>query len=76
MTNPLPLLQDEYFETVSHQGKTLAVGDKVIVNHAGQLKEVTVSSIYKKQGHYWIGYDDNRHNCPWPLVQPTHEARR
>ena len=71
MTNAFPLFEDEFFDKVSRQGKTIAVGDKVVVNHAGQRREAVVTSISRKQGHYWVGYDENQHVCPWPLVQPA-----
>ncbi|MFQ5614253.1 MAG: hypothetical protein ACE5H9_19190 [Anaerolineae bacterium] len=69
MSEPLPLAGEEYLEQVEYQGKTIRVGDAVIVPEAGQQRRVEVSSILKKQGHYWVGYDDNRRFCPWPLVR-------
>ncbi len=69
MSQPLPMAQKEYFEEVTHQGKTIKVGDKVLVNHAGQKQMVEVSSIFKKQQHYWVAYNHNQHVCPWPLAQ-------
>jgi len=59
----------EYFKEVNHQGKTLRVGDEVIVNQAGQVRTVVVSSITRKQGHFWVGYDEDARVCPWPLVR-------
>lgn len=65
----LPMMEEEHFDEVKHQGKIISVGDSVIVPQAGQQRLVTVSSISKKQGHYWVGYDDNAHFCPWPLAR-------
>ena len=59
----------EHFEEVNHQGKTLKVGDEVIVNQAGQVRTVVVSSISRKQGHYWVAYDNDARLCPWSLVR-------
>jgi hypothetical protein len=28
-----------------------------------------VSSLIKRDNHYWVGYAENQHMCPWPLVQ-------
>lgn len=69
MSDHLPLANEEYFDEVSYQGKTIKIGDKVIVIQAGQQREVEVSSILKKQNHYWVGYEDNSQFCPWPLVK-------
>ena len=60
----------QQFEEVSHQGKTIRLGDTVLVNHKGQSKEVVVSSLTERQGHYWVGYDEDTHSCPWPLARP------
>ena len=69
MSHPLPLAQlEQYFSEVSHQGKTIKVGDTVVVHHAGQRQPVTVSGILLKSNHYWIGYHNNQFFCPWPLV--------
>lgn len=65
----LPLAQEEYFDEVTHQGKTIKVGDKVIVREAGEEKTMEVTSIVRKQGHYWVGYEVNRQFYPWPLVR-------
>jgi hypothetical protein len=69
MSELLPLSEDGFFDEVTHQGKTIKVGDEVVVNHAGRQQVVTVSSISRKQDHYWVGYLDDQHFCPWPLVQ-------
>ena len=70
MHQPLPMADAiEFFDQVTHQGKTVKVGDRVMVSQAGQSIEVEVSVITKKQNHYWVGYDDNRQFCPWPLVK-------
>lgn len=69
MSQALPVSGEEYFDEVSHQGKTIKVGDWVIVPDAGQKIEVEVSGILKKQGHYWVGYQQNQRFCPWPLVR-------
>ena len=65
----LPMAVDAYLHEVNHQGKIIRVGDIVIVQQAGETKMVEVSSIVKKQDHYWVGYDDNAQFCPWPLVR-------
>ncbi len=59
----------EYFDEVNHQNKTIKVGDEIIVNQAGQNKTVTVSCLFRKQGHYWVGYENDAHVCPWPLMR-------
>ena len=59
---------EEFFETVTYQGKTISVGNRVVVRQAGQKKVVEVSGIRKNRGHYWVGYNDNKDFCPWPLV--------
>ena len=69
MSQAQPLADDGFFDEVSHQGKRIKVGDKVMVNHAGERRVVGVSTIFRKQGHYWVGYDNDQHRCPWPLVQ-------
>ena len=70
MHQPLPMADaTEFFDQVTHQGKTVKVGDQVMVSQAGQSIEVEVSTISKKQNHYWVGYDENRQFCPWPLVR-------
>ena len=70
MTHSLPIIEpEESFAKVTHQGKTLNVGDTVFVQHSGTKKEVQISSILKRSGHYWVGYENNQHYCPWPLVQ-------
>jgi len=69
MSISLPMADQENFDEVSHQGKRLKVGDRVIVPQAGEERVVEVSSLSKKQGHYWVGYDDDTHFCPWPLVR-------
>ena len=69
MTHSLSIAQEEYFDEVSHQGKTIKVGDKVIVWQAGEEKIVEVTSIVKKQGHYWVGYEANQQFYPWPLIR-------
>jgi hypothetical protein len=68
-TMELPLAQEEFFDQVTYQGKTIKVGDKVIVRQAGEEKTVEVTSLVKKQGHYWVGYEANQHFYPWPLVR-------
>jgi hypothetical protein len=69
MNHSLPLSEPEaFFPEVSHQGKTIKVGDTVLVHHAGQRQTVIVSGILKKQNHYWVAYNENKHFCPWPLV--------
>jgi len=65
------MLGEEHFDEVSHQGKTIKVGDKVIVRQAGEEKVVEVTSIAKKQGHFWVGYNTNQHFYPWPLIRPA-----
>ncbi len=68
----LPLTEPEQTFTELHlQGKHLKIGDAVVVHHAGERKTVTVSSLIKRNNHYWVGYADDRHMCPWPLVQVT-----
>lgn len=69
MADLLPLAQEESFDEVTHQGKTIKVGDKVVVREAGAEKVVEVTSLIKKQGHYWVGYETNQHFYPWPLVR-------
>jgi len=70
MTHSLPIIEpEESFTEVTHQGKTLNVGDTAFVQQAGTRKEVQISSILKRSGHYWVGYESNKHYCPWPLVQ-------
>ncbi len=69
MINLEPSTEPEQFDQVNHQGKTIQVGDRVLISRAGQQQEVTVSSIIKKQGHFWVGYDADTHFCPWPIVQ-------
>ena len=69
MSISLPMADQENFDEVNHQGKHIKVGDKVVVQQAGEETVVEVSSISKKQGHYWVGYDDDNHFCPWPLVR-------
>ena len=69
MTIKLPMATEEHFTDVEHQGKQIKVGDIVLVREAGTQKSVAVSSIVKKQDHYWVGYNDNARYCPWPLVQ-------
>ena len=70
MEHPLPLADNvEYFEEVTYQGKTIKVGDTVIVSQTGQQKAVVVNRITKKQNHYWVGYDGDKGICPWPLVR-------
>lgn len=59
------------FETATHQNKTITVGDQVTVHHSGDRRIVMVSSIVKRENHFWVGYDKNRHYCPWTLVQTT-----
>lgn len=68
MSHQIPLNEKAFFNEVSHQGKTIKVGDQVIVPQAGQSRVVEVRSISLTQGHYWIGYDANQ-VCPWPLVR-------
>ena len=70
----LPIIDDEQFDEVNHQGKRLKVGDTVMVPQAGQQLVVTISSLVKRQGHYWVGYQDNQHFCPWPLTQPSDQT--
>ncbi|MEM7348126.1 MAG: hypothetical protein AAF485_28170 [Chloroflexota bacterium] len=65
----LPVLNEEYFETVTYGGKTISVGDEVIVPHLGKMQLVEVTSLVKKQDHYWVGYDANQKLVPWPLVK-------
>ena len=66
----IPLPQpDQPFTEVTHQGKQIKIGDEVIVHNAGERHTVTVSSITKRSNHYWVGYANNQHFCPWPLVQ-------
>ncbi len=65
----LPIVDEENFDEVTYQGKVIKVTDTVIVPQAGEKRKVMVSSISKKAGHYWVGYDDNTRACPWPLVQ-------
>jgi hypothetical protein len=66
----LPLANDEeFFQEVTHQGKTIKVGDQVIVVVAGETRLVEVTSLVKRQGHYWVGYDADQHYYPWPLVR-------
>lgn len=69
MPDLLPLSQEEFFDQVTHQGKTIKIGDKVIVRKAGEEKIVEVTSLVKKQGHYWVGYEANQQFYPWPLVR-------
>ena len=69
MNEQIPLANEEFFDEVSYQGKTIKVGDSVMVQRAGQSLEVEVSSIKKMQNHFWVGYDTNKHFCPWPLVR-------
>jgi hypothetical protein len=67
----IPLSAPEQTLTdVTHQGKTIRVGDKVIVHHSGDRRTVTVDSIVKRDNHYWVGYNNGQHFCPWPLVVP------
>lgn len=67
----LPLFNDEHFDEVTHQGKQLKVGQPVLVPQAGQTQRVIVTSLVKRQGHYWVGYHDNQKFCPWPLARPA-----
>jgi hypothetical protein len=60
---------EQFFETATHQNKTITVGDKVTVHHSGERRTVTVSSIVKRDNHFWVGFDRDRYYCPWPLVQ-------
>lgn len=70
MTHSLPVIEpEESFAEVTHQGKTLKVGDLVFVQQTGAKIEVEISSILKRSGHYWVGYNNNQSYCPWPLVQ-------
>jgi len=70
MTIKLPMAkEEEMFEQVDHQGKTIKIGDSVLVLQAGQQQEVVVSSLVKKQNHYWVGYNNDKQYCPWPLVR-------
>jgi hypothetical protein len=71
MSVQLPTMEEEHFDEVTHQGKTLKVGDKIIVREVGEERIVEVTSIVKKQGHFWVGYEANQHFYPWPLVQPA-----
>lgn len=69
MSLNLPLSEAEQsLSEATHQGKTIKVGDTVVVHHAGERQVVTVSGILKKSNHFWVGYHDNQHFCPWPLV--------
>ena len=61
--------QEQSFETVTYQNKTITVGDRVTVHHSGDRRTVAVTGIVKRENHLWVGYDNNRHFCPWPLVQ-------
>ncbi len=70
MSHALPMAEEEYFDEVEYQSQTIKVGDTVIVHHTGEEKMVEVTSLSKKQGHYWVGFDHNNHVCPWPLVRP------
>jgi hypothetical protein len=74
MTDSLSLAQEEYFDKVTYQGKTIKVGDRVIVRQAGEEKVVEVTSIIKKQGHFWVGYEANQQFFPWPLVRLAQTA--
>ena len=69
MSYNLPMAEEEYFDEVEHQGKVIKKGDTVMVSQAGKDIAVKVSSIIRKQGHYWVGYNNNAHYCPWPLVR-------
>ena len=69
MSVQLPIMGEEQFDEVTHQSKTIKVGDRVIVREAGEEKVVEVTSLVKKQGHYWVGYEANRQFYPWPLVR-------
>ena len=70
MTHSLPVINpEESFSEVTHQSKTLKVGDTVLVQQAGVNQQVIISGILKRSGHYWVGYENNKHYCPWPLVQ-------
>lgn len=69
MNQPISLEGREFFDDVTHQGKRIKVGDEVLVPQAGQTRRVTVSGISKSQGHYWVGYEENRKFCPWPLAR-------
>lgn len=71
MNDQIPLVNEQFFDEISYQGKTIKVGDRVIVQQAGQSIKVEVCSIIKKHNHYWVGYDDNKYKCPWPLVGLT-----
>ena len=65
----LPMASDEeFFETVTHQGKTIKVGDQVVIQAAGDSRTVEVTSLVKRQGHYWVGYEGKQF-YPWPLVR-------
>jgi hypothetical protein len=65
----LPMASDEeFFEEVTHQGKTIKVGDQVIIQAAGESHTVEVTRLVKRQGHYWVGYDSDQF-YPWPLVK-------
>ena len=65
MSISLPLADPENFDEVNHQGKRIKVGDRVVVHQAGEERVVEVSSISKKWGHYWVGYDDD--NLDWQM---------
>ena len=69
MNDLLPMAEEASFNEISHQGKTIRVGDEIIIREAGETRTATVSSIVQRQGHYWVGYDDNAKFYPWPLVQ-------
>ena len=60
---------EQFLETATHQNQTITVGDKVMVHHSGERRTVKVSSIVKRESHFWVGYGRNRYYCPWPLVQ-------
>jgi hypothetical protein len=65
----IPLSEPEQtFAAITHQGKAVKVGDQVVVHHAGTRITVTVDSIIKRDNHFWVGYDNNQHFCPWPMV--------
>ncbi len=65
----LPMASDEeFFQEVSHQGKTIRVGDRAIIQAGGETRTVEVTSLVKRQGHYWIGYGEGQF-YPWPLVR-------
>ncbi|MDX1524099.1 MAG: hypothetical protein R3264_20890 [Anaerolineae bacterium] len=65
----LPIIDDESFDEVNYQGKAIQVGQAVVIQEAGRQKTVTVTSLVKRQGHYWVGYDQDQRFCPWPLVR-------